>query len=39
MPNAISSRRYRRPHGAVHPAKNEGVDFQDDAVEEILRVT
>src|SRR3984885_12411252 len=23
----------------VHPAKNEGVDFQDDAVEEILRVT
>ena len=23
----------------VHPAQNEGVDFQDDAVEEILRVT
>jgi hypothetical protein len=23
----------------VHPANNEGVDFQDDAVEEILRVT
>jgi AAA ATPase domain len=23
----------------VHPAKNEGVEFQDDAVEEILRVT
>lgn len=23
----------------VHPAKNEGVDFQSDAVEEILRVT
>ena len=23
----------------VHPAKNEGVDFQDDAVDEILRVT
>lgn len=23
----------------VHPAKNEGVDFQDGAVEEILRVT
>jgi hypothetical protein len=23
----------------VHPAKNEGVDFQNDAVEEILRVT
>jgi hypothetical protein len=23
----------------VHPAKNEGVDFQPDAVEEILRVT
>ena len=30
---------HRRPRGAVHPAKNEGVDFQDDAVEEILRVT
>jgi hypothetical protein len=23
----------------VHPAKNEGVDFQDDAVDEILRAT
>ena len=23
----------------VHPAKNEGVDFEDDAVDEILRVT
>jgi hypothetical protein len=23
----------------VHPAKNEGVEFEDDAVEEILRVT
>ena len=39
IPKWASSTRYRPARRLVHPAKNEGVDFEDEAIEEILDVT